>query len=140
MSEVQRFEPPVTATSAPFWDATRERRLVLQWCIECDKPIWYPREVCPRCLGSALEWRPAAGGGEVYAVTTEHNPQNPGMAGLAPYTVALIQLSEGVRMLSSVVGTAPEAVRIGAAVTVSWEPLSDGRNLPVFALVEGARS
>ena len=136
MSGVQRFEPPVTETSAPFWDATRERRFVLQWCTECDKPIWYPREVCPRCLGSALEWRPATGGGEVYAVTTEHKPQNPGMAELAPYTVALIQLSEGVRMLSSVVGSPPEAVRIGAAVAVSWEPLSDGRNLPVFALRE----
>ena len=130
--DVKRFEPPADETSAPFWDATRDRRLVLQWCTGCEKPIWYPREVCPRCMGSRLEWRPASGRGVVYAVTVERKPQNPGLAALAPYTVTLIDLDEGVRMMSSVVGVDPEAVRIGAEVDVTWEALSDGRNLPVF--------
>lgn len=129
---VTRFEPPPTETSAPFWDATRDRRFVLQWCTACDAPIWYPREVCPRCMGSRLEWRPATGRGVVYAVTVEHKPQNPGLAALAPYTIALIDLEEGVRMMSTVVGVPPETVRIGADVDVAWEPLADGRNLPVF--------
>ena len=91
-----------------------------------------PREVCPGCLGTDLEWRPASGDGTVYAVTVEHRPQNPAMRELAPYTVALVDLDEGVRMLSSVVGAQPDSVAVGQRVHVTWEPLSDGRNLPLF--------
>jgi len=127
-----RIEPPITETSRPFWEASRDRRLMLQWCAACVRPVWYPREVCPRCFGSSLEWRPASGRGEIYAVTVEHKPQNPAMADLAPYTVVLVALEEGVRMLSSVVGMPPAAVRIGQRVQVTWEELPDGRNLPLF--------
>ena len=56
------------------------------------------------------------------------------MAGREPYAVALIELDEGVRMMSNVVGIEPDAVEIGMAVRVIWEPLSDGRNLPQFEL------
>ncbi|GAC1530184.1 MAG: OB-fold domain-containing protein [Acidimicrobiales bacterium] len=127
-----RLEPPVTETSAPFWEATRSRRLVLQWCTHCEKAIWYPRETCPWCMGHALEWRPASGQGVVYAVTVEHKSMVPSMAALTPYTVVLVDLAEGTRMLSSVVGCPPDEVRVGMAVEVSWEELSDGRNLPMF--------
>jgi uncharacterized OB-fold protein len=49
-----------------------------------------------------------------------------------PYAIALVELDEGVRMLSNVVGCDPESVQIGQRVSVSWEALSDGRHLPVF--------
>jgi uncharacterized OB-fold protein len=70
----------------------------------------------------------------VYAVTVEQNPAATGAAwaGGQPYAVALIDLAEGVRMLSNVVGCPPEDVVIGMPVTVTWEPLSDGRRLPQF--------
>jgi len=55
------------------------------------------------------------------------------MAQRVPYAVALIDLDEGVRMMSNVVGIEPDDVKIGMDVTVTWEPLSDGRNLPLFA-------
>lgn len=132
MSEFPRFEPPASEVALPYWDATRERRLLVQWCLDCERPIFYPREVCPFCLGVRLEWREASGGGTVYAVTVEHRPQNPKMAERAPYAVALVDLDEGVRMLTSIVGTDPLAVRVGDRVRVAWEALSDGRHLPVF--------
>jgi len=128
--EPRRIEPPVTPTSQPFWDATRERSFLLQWCRECGQAIFFPREVCPRCLGSRLEWRPSAGTGAVYTFTVEYNPQNPNLT--PPYTIALIDLDEGVRMMSNVVGCPPEEVRVGMRVKVTWETLSDGRNLPQF--------
>ena len=128
----QRIEPPVTETSQPFWDATREKRFLMQWCVACDKPIWFPREICPRCMGSTLEWRPSAGFGVVYTLTVEHKPQNPAIGGGAPYVVALIDLDEGARMMSNVFGCPPEHVYVGMPVRVAWDPLSDGRNLPVF--------
>jgi hypothetical protein len=126
----RRLEPPVTATTEPFWEATRRRQLLMQWCVDCDRAIFFPREVCPGCLGSRLEWRPSPGTGSVYTYTVEHNPQNPGLTG--PYTIALIDLDEGVRMMSNVVGCPPEDVRVGMRVAIAWEELSDGRNLPQF--------
>ncbi len=131
--EKKRFvEPPVTETSQPFWDATREQRLLLQWCTTCDEPVWFPREVCPGCRGDTLEWRPASGRGEVYACTVEHRPTMPTPFGDAPYVVAIVELAEGPRLLTNVVGCPPDSVSVGMRVQVTWEELSDGRNLPLF--------
>ncbi|HVX18241.1 MAG TPA: OB-fold domain-containing protein [Acidimicrobiales bacterium] len=129
-----RPEPPTSATTAPFWDATREQRLTVQWCRTCAEPFWYPRDFCPGCLGTDLEWRPSAGTGRVYAVTVEHRPQDPRLADRAPYAVALIDLDDGIRMMANVVEVDPASVAVGASVAVTWEPLPDGRNLPMFTL------
>jgi uncharacterized OB-fold protein len=134
---IQRIDPPSSSVAAPFWDATRGQQLVLPWCASCDAPFFYPREVCPRCLGAQIQWRPASGRGTVYAVTVEHRPQNPMMAAMAPYAVALVQLDEGVRLLSNIVTDEPLDVRVGQPVRVTWEALSDGRHLPLFEPVAG---
>jgi len=126
------FEPPTSELTRPFWDATRESRLLVQWCTTCDEPVWFPREVCLRCLGNALEWRETAGTGTVYAFLVEHRPNLPDVFGDAPYVVALVELDEGVRLMTNVVGCPPEAVVVGMLVRVTWEALSDGRNLPLF--------
>lgn len=130
---MSRMEPPASEAAAPFWEATRDQRLVLQWCRSCDRPIHYPREACPRCLGTDLEFRPASGAGTVYACSVMHRPAHPGMADDVPYVVALIDLDEGVRLMSNVVGIEPDAVRVGQAVQVTWEALDDGRHLPLFS-------
>lgn len=132
-----RREPPVSDDAVPFWDATREQRFVLPWCTDCDAAIWYPRTVCPRCLGDAVEWRDDDGNGTVYAASVHSKPGpgrasdlDPGADG--PYVVVLVDLDAGVRMMSNVVGCPPEEVAAGMRVALSWEPLSDGRHLPVF--------
>ena len=132
MSEPTRIEPPADEVSEPFWEATRDGRLLVQWCLDCDGPVFFPRAVCPRCLGTALEWRPSHGTGTVYAGTVEHRPQNPMMADRAPYVVALVDVDDGWRMLTGVVGCDPDEVVVGMRVTVTWEALSDGRRLPLF--------
>jgi uncharacterized OB-fold protein len=130
---VRRMEPPVTPLTEPFWDGTRRGEFLLQWCRRCDEPIFYPREVCPRCLGAQLEWRRASGRGTVHAVSVQHRPAMPLPAFTAgPYTVALIELAEGVRVMSNVTGCPPDEVTVGMPVTLTWEALSDGRNLPQF--------
>jgi uncharacterized OB-fold protein len=150
------MEPPVGAESGPFWEATREGTLLVQWCTLCDRGIFYPRFLCPYCAaagpgdsaadesgrsgqsdqagGSTLEWRTASGRAIVYAATIEHNPAATGatFSHGEPYVVALVDLDEGVRMMTNIIGCAPEDVRPGMAVTVTWEPLSDGRQLPLF--------
>jgi uncharacterized protein len=69
----------------------------------------------------------------VHAVSVQHRPAHPALADRVPYTVALVDLAEGVRMMSEIVGCPPDSVTIGMAVSVVWEPLSDGRHLPLFA-------
>ena len=130
ISSPRPVEPPVGEASAPFWEATRAKRLVVQWCTACERPNFYPREVCPVCLGSSLEWRDSQGRGRIDAFTVEHRPQ-PSFAD-EPYVIALVDLADGVRMMTNIVGCRPEEVRVGMEVVVSWEPLTDGRNLAVF--------
>lgn len=131
----ERMLPPISDAAVPFWDATRDQRLVLQWCPACERAIHFPREACPSCLGTDLAFRPAAGTGTVYAISVMPKPGNPTMAGREPYAVALVDLPEGVRLLANVVGEGALDAAVGDAVRVAWEPLSDGRHLPVFELV-----
>jgi uncharacterized OB-fold protein len=128
-----RFEPPVSEHTKPFWDATREHRLVLQHCRSDGLPVHYPREACPRCLGTELDWREASGHGVVYAFTVNHVSGSVPTDRPPPFVVALVDLNEGARMMTNIVGCAPADVRVGMPVDVRWEPLSDGRALPVFA-------
>jgi uncharacterized OB-fold protein len=127
-----RREPQPSDEAKPFWDATREQRFLLPWCNQCDAAIWYPRATCPRCLGDDVAWRDDPGTGTVYAASL-HSKPGPGRdAADGPYVVVLVDLDAGVRMMSNVVGCPPEAVSAGMRVTVGWDPLSDGRHLPVF--------
>ena len=138
----ERIEPPTSELTDPFWDATRERTYLVQWCTTCDESIFYPREVCPRCLlADSLAWRPSNGRGVVHAVSVQHRPASPGLADRVPYVVALVDLDAGtgdhtIRVMSNVVGDGALDVRVGSPVTLTWEPLSDGRNLPQFEVDE----
>ena len=126
------LEPKGTALTEPFWEATRQGRLLLQWCLDCDAVVFYPREVCPRCLGHDLDWRAAAGTGTVYAISVQHRAGPGRDEADGPYAVALVELPEGARLMTNVVGGPPESVAVGQAVRVHWHPLADGRQLPFF--------
>ena len=128
-----RIEPQASEATDRFWDATKDKRYLIQWCDACVHPIFYPREVCPTCLSSdSLDWRESKGKGTVYAVSVQHRPANPMMADKVPYVVALVELDEGIRVMSNVVNSDPFSVQVGDAVSLTWEELSDGRNLPLF--------
>jgi uncharacterized protein len=130
--------PPVDATTAPWWDATRERRLLIQSCIACGHLQHYPRALCTGCGGTELGWVEAAGTGTVDSFSVVHRAL-PGFE--APYVVARVRLTEGVVLLSNVVAPTDdatldhEALRCDQPVRLRWRPLSDGRALPVFAPV-----
>jgi hypothetical protein len=126
------FEPPVSDAATSFWDATRERRLLLPWCMACGRPFWYPREVCPGCLGEAIEWREASGNGVVHAVSVQHRPGPMRDPAAGPYAVALVDLAEGVRIMTNIVGCEPDAATVGMSVRVTWQSLADGRHLAQF--------
>jgi uncharacterized protein len=128
------IEPPASDDAAPFWEATRRGELVLPWCRACERPFWYPRAICPRCLGDTVEWRSASGNGVVYAVSVQHLPGPGRDAADGPYVVVLVDLAEGVRVMGNVLECAPDDVHVGMRVRVTWHPLADGRQLPQFAM------
>jgi uncharacterized OB-fold protein len=128
----ERQQPPISPAAEPFWDATRSCELVVQWCASCDRGIHFPREACPSCLDTDLHFRLAAGTGTVYARSEMPAPGNAGMKGRTPFVVALVDLPEGVRMLGNVLGEGAGEVAVGDAVRIAWEPLPDGRHLPIW--------
>lgn len=123
--------PAIDPDTQPFWDGAKRGELLLQRCTACGHVQFYPRVLCVRC-GSAVEWIAASGRGSVYSYTVVHRAPHEALGALVPYVVALIDLEERVRMMSRLRGIAPDAVRIGQAVRVAFEPITDDVMLPVF--------
>jgi uncharacterized OB-fold protein len=121
--------PDPSAVSAPYWDATKSQTLTMQRCASCSRLVWYPRFSCPHCGGDELSWETLSGRGVVYAVSVHHRPALPALADKVPYSVVLVDLTEGARIMSTVFGDPPQ---VGDEVDVAWVVLPDGRNLPVF--------
>ncbi|HWP43730.1 MAG TPA: Zn-ribbon domain-containing OB-fold protein [Blastocatellia bacterium] len=120
--------------SAEYWDAARRHKLVLQQCIECQRFRFYPRSVCPHCLSDRFEWRPASGRGKVYSFTVIHRAPAQAFRDRVPYVLALVELEEGVRMMTNIVECDPDTVRIGESVEVTFDDVTDEVTLPKFRL------
>ncbi|HSH90686.1 MAG TPA: OB-fold domain-containing protein [Ramlibacter sp.] len=108
-------------------------RFLIQRCSACSKHVFFPRESCPHCGSAALEWTPAKGTGTIHAVTTMRRKPADG----GDINVSLIDLDEGVRMMSRVENLAPGEVRIGQRVKARVQ-VKDGRGLVLFDAIEGA--
>lgn len=108
-------------------------RFLLQSCGDCGRHVYYPRESCPHCGGAALEWKAPEGLGTVHAVTTVRRKPADG----GDLNVSLVELDEGVRLMSRIENLAPGAVRIGQRVKARVQ-VKDGRGLVLFDAVEGA--
>ncbi len=116
------------ALTAPFWEGARRHELLLQRCGGCGTHQFYPRPFCLDCLSDDVEWVPASGQGEIYALTTVRIQTAPEFE--PPYAVALVQLDEGPRMLGRLPD--PDTCRIGSRVHVDWHDRGDEPPLPQF--------
>ena len=123
--------PVPTPITKPFWDATREHRLVLQRCAD-GHVSYYPRSNCPICLKGDLEWVEASGRGRLYSYTVARRAQSPEFAEDVPYIIAAITLEEGPRMTTLLVEADPENVIIDGPVEVTWDDVSNDLALPYF--------
>lgn len=110
--------PPMLTTpaTAPYWAAAAEGRLLLQRCRSCARLQHYARTLCAGCWSEGLDWVEAVGTGTVWTLTVAHVPGHPAWATAAPYVLAIVELDEGPRLLTNVVGVAPEAVAVGQRV------------------------
>ena len=118
--------PDELPDNAPFWQAARDGRLLVRHCKSCGKPHWYPRSLCPFCLGDT-DWKDASGLGEIYSFSITRR------AGPNPFCIAYVKLDEGVTMLTHIVDTDLDSVRIGQRVKVRFAETEGGAPVPVFA-------
>ena len=116
----------------PFWEATKNHELRYQVCDDCNKIVFYPRRHCPHCMGLNLSWKTSQGEGSVYTYTVIRQIAHPAFRERAPYIIAWIDLDEGFRMLSTIVG---DEITIGQRVRVTWDDQENDISLPLFSPV-----
>lgn len=127
---------PIDPDADPYWEGAAKGELRYRKCGACDAAIFYPRSICPRCGAPDPAWAVSAGTGIVYACTTVHRAP-PAFTDKAPYTVLLVDLDEGFRMLGGLTGTAggADSIAVGDRVTVIFADGPDDRPVPYFAPV-----
>jgi uncharacterized OB-fold protein len=133
VSSVQKPVPVPDADSRDFWSACAEHRLLIQECGVCGHLQFYPRMVCTACGSRQVGWKEAGGDASVYSYSVVRRAPSEAFAKDVPYVLALVELDEGVRMMTNVVGCDPSQVTIGMRVRVLFEDLVPGISLPKFA-------
>ena len=124
--------PEHRALTAPFWEAAKRHELVCQRCVKCASWIFYPREQCPTCFSTDLEWAPVSGEGRVFAYTIVYQPANTAFEPDAPYAYAIVQLDEGVRLPTNIVDCPLDDVKVDMPVTVVFDDVSPEWTLVKF--------
>jgi uncharacterized OB-fold protein len=112
MPDYKKPLPHPTPASMPFWEAAKRYELQIQRCNSCGAHIFYPREVCPECLASGLQWVKVSGKGMVYSFT--------------------IELAEGPRITTNIVGCKPEDVQVGMPVIATFDDVTPEMTLVKF--------
>jgi uncharacterized OB-fold protein len=125
---------PSTGVQIQHQEALDAGRFLIQHCTACGNHVYFPREVCPHCGAGDLAWVEPSGVGTVYAVTTVRRKADAG----GDYNVSLIDLAEGVRLMSRVTDLAPDAVRIGQQVRARVQVLETKGSIVFDALTESA--
>ncbi|RGE23652.1 Zn-ribbon domain-containing OB-fold protein [Leucobacter sp. wl10] len=123
-----------TPLTQRFWDAANDDELLIQRCRDCGHRQHYPRNICTGCWSEQLEWQAASGRGTVWTFTVVEKPGHPAWAGETPYTIALVELEEGPRLMTRLIDCAPDGVAVGMDVVL--RPTRDeqlGQTLITFA-------
>ena len=129
-ARVNRPDPGVTEDNEFFWEGAAQGRLVAQKCARCGNLRHPPRPMCPQCSSLEIEVVALTGTGIVYSYAILHHPQNPAFE--YPIKAVLVDLDEGIRMVSSLKDVEPHEIRIGMRVQADFDPTVGGNAVPVF--------
>ena len=116
MTTFERPMPVKTPTTAPFWDALAQHRIVIQYSPSSQAYVFYPRVRAPRTLANDLEWREISGMGTLYSYTVALRPVSPHFADAVPQLLAIVEWDEGPRFSTEMVNVDPEGLRVGMRV------------------------
>ncbi len=104
-----------------YFAALGDGQLTYGFCTSCSKAHFYPRTVCPHCHSDQIESRVGSGHGTIYSFTTQYRAGNPLLDDLVPYTIVMVDLVEGYRMMADLIGSDPESISIGLPVLAEIE-------------------
>jgi uncharacterized OB-fold protein len=124
--------PQITPEMAPFWEAARRHQLVVQRCAGCGRARFPARDQCSDCLSRDSEWVPVSGRGRIFSYAVMHQVYHPGFADEVPYAVVVVELDEGGRLVSNLVGCPVDAIRIDMPVEVVFDDVTPEVTLPKF--------
>ena len=130
--EAPRPRPDPSRDTKGYWEGAKNHQLVLQRCLGCKAFRHHPRQMCPECHSLEYEWAPASGRGTIYTFAIVNQVLHPFWADKAPYNVVLVELEEGIRIVSNLVDCPNESIHIGMPVTVVFEDVSREISLPLF--------
>jgi uncharacterized OB-fold protein len=128
--DVAKPLPEPTQWSQPFWETAREHRLVLRRCDACGTYQHPPYPSCEVCNGEEFSWVQAAGRATLFAFTVNHSAVPFPFVADLPYVTAIVELVEGVRMISNVVECDHDSLRSGMVLEVVFNDVSDECTLP----------
>jgi uncharacterized OB-fold protein len=131
-----RALPQPDHASRHYWQRAAEGQLVVQRCVDCEQYQFYPRALCARCTGET-EWVDASGRGTLYTYTIIRQNRSEAFAPLLPYAVGMVELDEGVRMMSNIVDCAVDQLQVGIALEVLMVKAADDVGLPFWRPVDG---
>jgi hypothetical protein len=126
-----RALPAPDNASLHYWQSAADGKLVLQRCVDCGAYQFYPRALCAACTGET-EWVEASGRGTLYTFTVIRQNRSEAFAGLSPYAVGIIELDEGVRMMSNIVDCDVDQLEVGMALEVLLLTAADDVGLPFW--------
>jgi uncharacterized protein len=124
--------PMTNADAERYWAGAREGKLCLQRCLRCREFRFPPGYSCRKCGSTEADWVNVSGRGTIYSFTIIHRGPTPEFARIAPYTLALVELEEGPRMMTHIITERPEEIAIGDRVSVVFEERADGVMVPQF--------
>jgi len=124
--------PRPSPESLPYWKAAGEHRLEIQRCGSCGQYWFPPSQRCQHCQSSKFTWTPVSGRGKVFSFVIYHRVYHPAFAKEVPYVVALVELEEGPRLLTNIVGVPTDAVACDMPVQVIFDDYDEGVSVPKF--------
>lgn len=139
MADATDYKKPIPIpdeASRPFFEGAREHKLMIQRCSACGTAHWPVKSRCPVCFSTDLNWVQASGKGTLYTFSLMHQVYHPGFASEVPYNVAEVDLEEGPRVISNIVGCSNADLRIGMSLDVTFEDITDAVSLPRFRPAE----
>ena len=132
MADYTGYLPQPTPETQPYFDALKNHTLMIQRCDACARAYFYPRPFCPDCFSFDTEWFQASGRGTLYSFVINYRPP-PGF-GAEPYVIAVVELEEGPRMMTNLVGVEPDPDEISCdmPVEIVYDDVTDEITLPKF--------
>ena len=134
MPEISKPIPAITPDMREFFDGARAGRLMVQKCDNCGTLRFPAHDLCSKCNSTASRWVPVSGRGEVFSFNIMHQLYHPGFANEVPYAVVVVELEEGCKFISNLLGIKPHDIRCGMPVEVTFEKLNEDVSIPKFRL------